>query len=201
MDSNEFNNESSGETEDGVEGLEAFLETQDKEEFVSESSNENAADLSKFLNDLIEEELGPKIEECLAKAVKKVWNNEINKEKIKNLLKGVGIPGNCEFFRTPQVNPEIYYAMKEPYQNKDIKQQCQQKLIAKAAIPVVNIIHELTGVSGGEKLTASQLTGIKKKALDSFTILSHINTNIVRTRKDDILFSLGKEFRQFRTDK
>ena len=63
------------------------------------------------------------------------------------------------------------------------------------------LFHELTGVSGGEKLTASQLTGIKKKALDSFTILSHINTNIVRTRKDDILFSLGKEFRQFRTDK
>ena len=102
VDSNKFNNESSGETEDGVEGLEAFLETQDKEEFVSESSNENAADLSKFLNDLIEEELGPKIEECLAKAVKKVWNNEINKEKINNLLKGVDIPGIVSSLRLPR---------------------------------------------------------------------------------------------------
>ena len=183
------------ETFEKPHSIDDFLHTKSIEE--KEGIGENDV-YQQALLDLVEEEYGSDIDPGLQKVLEKIWRSTLKKAKIKLLVKGIIRPQNCDFLATQMINQEMFFNLKDYAQKRDIAAQRSQKLIAKAATPLVESMDILKGIKAGEALSAETITGLKKRALDSFSVLGVMNTLKVKSRKEDALYSLGKGFRKFK---
>ena len=64
----------------------------------------------------------------------------------------------------------------------------------------MQILNTLVSIKPGEPLSQTTFMSLKAKTTDALAILSYANQNIFQTRKDDIMSSLSKEFRQLRNN-
>ena len=64
----------------------------------------------------------------------------------------------------------------------------------------MQILNILVSIKPGEPLSQTTFMSLKANITDALAILSYANQNIFQTRKDDIMSSLSKEFRQLRNN-
>ena len=64
----------------------------------------------------------------------------------------------------------------------------------------MQILNTLVSIKPGEPLIQTTFMSLKANTTDALAILSYANQNIFQTRKDDIMSSLSKEFRQLRNN-
>ena len=93
-------------------------------------------DITVLLSEMTEDtEIGQPVDPKLAEALKKVWQKNIAKDRIKNSLKKQLTPSNCSFLSVPKVNQEIYTILPSQAKGKDIKNQKQEQYLVKACYP------------------------------------------------------------------
>ena len=167
--------------EEGVDDLENLMSK--NEEVIDELEED---EVMQYLNGMVDEDTGPEIAENLAKALKKVWEEEIKMDKLKDCLKSIKAPKNCTFAVTPQVNPEVFSMVQKSTQDSDKRSQRHQKLMVKSAIPIMNQLSTLSEVKPNAKkeyvLTADQMQQLKRNAMNSFTSLAQLNTDTIKCR-------------------
>ena len=73
----------------------------------------------------------------------------------------------------------------------------RQRLISKAASPVLQVLDQLQNLSSTDCLSKSDLSEIKNKLLDSVLVLSNINTYEIDARKRQSLKALGPRFLKY----
>ena len=64
----------------------------------------------------------------------------------------------------------------------------------------MQILNTLVSIKPWEPLSQTTFMSLKANITDALAILSYANQNIFQTRKDDIMSSLSKEFRQLRNN-
>ena len=64
----------------------------------------------------------------------------------------------------------------------------------------MQILNTLVSIKLWEPLSQTTFMSLKANITDALAILSYANQNIFQTRKDDIMSSLSKEFRQLRNN-
>ena len=68
----------------------------------------------------------------------------------------------------------------------------------KAAVPLANMINELMKVKIDQPRSESLLVSLKQSASDAFALLGAADSNLLQTRREDIVPSLSGEYRQLR---
>lgn len=119
---------------------------------------------------------------------------------MKTALKAQPIPSNCEYLQVPRVNSEIYSTLPEYAKSKDVKRQKQKKFIVKAAVSVTGMLSYPMDIRPNDPLSKDVLTELERRAAETITLLGYANTNQIRSRRDDVALSLGRNFRQLRND-
>ena len=166
-----------------------------------EDKSEKQDDMFEFLQGMVDNELAPAIHTKLAPAIQKAWESELKKDKIKECVRKIKTPENCKFLVAPTVNPNLRCELAQNVRDRDARRFRQQRLLVKAATPLVQTMDVLQGLKVGSVITADTLQTLKQQAQDSFACLSHLNTDSIRARKDDILNSISSECRTYRFDK
>ena len=156
-------------------------------------------DITVLLSEMTEDtEIGQPVDPKLAEALKKVWQKNIAKDRIKNSLKKQLTPSNCSFLSVPKVNQEIYTILPSQAKGKDIKNQKQEQYLVKAAIPITCILNKLMEAKINQPLTEELLISLKQSASEAIAILSYANSNLLQGRRDDIVPHLSKGYSQLR---
>ena len=140
------------------------------------------------------EKRGMVIESTLANALEKVWNKSQPKEKIKRLTDKQLVPENCPFLKVPRVNNVLSQQAK----GHDVKLQQKEMFLVKAAVALANMINELTKVKIDQPMSESLLVSLKQSASGAFALLGAADSNLLQTRRDDIVPSLSGEYGQLR---
>lgn len=78
--------------------------------------------------------------------MKKIIASSLSKEQIQQLKSTVKIPENCESFRTPRLNPEIWAALPARTKLNDVKQQSVQQNFSYGLAAFATIVDNLTKV-------------------------------------------------------
>ena len=134
------------------------------------------------------------IESTLANALENVWNKSQPNEKIKRLTDKQLVPENCPLLQVSRVNNEIFSVLSQQGKGHDVKLQKQEMLLVKAAVPLANMINELMKVTIDQPMSESLLVSLKQ----SFALLGAADSNLLQTRRDNIVPSLSREYRQLR---
>ena len=93
------------------------------------------------------------------------------------------------------MNQEIFTQVSSQVKSHDIKLQKHQKSILKTSVNLMQMLNTLVSIKPGEPLSQATLMSLANTT-DTLTILSYANQNIFQTRKDNIMPSLSKEFRE-----
>ena len=118
----------------------------------------------------------PEIDITLDEAIKKVWQSELSKDKLKPYHEKYKIPSNCLYLKVPLIDLEIFHHISKPSKAHDVKLQKNQKNIIKASTTVVETLNTLIGFNSNQKLSSKTLTELKQKATDSLAMLSKQTT-------------------------
>ena len=97
------------------------------------------------------------------------------------------------------MNQEIFTQVSPQVKSHDIKLQKHQKFILKTSVNLMQMLNTLVSIKPGEPLSQATLMSLANTT-DTLTIFSYANQNIFQTRKDHIMPSLGKEFRELRNN-
>ena len=144
------------------------------------------------------EQRGVAVESTLANALEKVWNKSQPTEKVKRLTDKQLVPENCPFLQVPRVNNEIFSVLSQQAKGHDVKLQKHEMFLAKAAVPLANMINELMKIKIDQPMSEALLVSLKQSASDAFALLGAADSNLLQTRRDDIVPSLSGEYRQLR---
>ena len=140
-----------------------------------------------------------KIDKKLADAINSVWTEKQSKEKLKEHLKKHYRPENCEKLIVNKVNPEIFNVLKSGTKSLDIKLQKEQTYVLKSAIPIAKSLDLLCSMKSGEKISSDNLKNLKQFATDSLGMLSCLNQNVLKKRRDKICSTyIQKDYRQLK---
>ena len=101
----------------------------------------------------------------MGEAIKKVWQPELSKNKLKRYQEKYKIPSNCLHLKVSRMNSEIYHHISKPSKAHDVKLQKHQKNIIKASTAVVETLNFLIGIKSNEKLSSQTLQNFNKKPL------------------------------------
>ena len=154
-------------------------------------------DVSELFADIVKDkELGSPVSNNLSQDIQNVWQTNIVAEKIKKIYERAKTPENCSFLEIPRMNQEIFTQVSPQVKSHDVKLQKYQKSILKTSVNLMQMLNTLVSIKPGEPLSQATLMSLKVNATDALAILSYANQNILQTRKDDIMPSLSKEFRQ-----
>ena len=99
---------------------------------------------------------------------------------------------------TKRTNDEVHRGLSKQVISQDIKYQTQQKIIAKAAVPLVNTLDLSYNLKVGQPITQDMITKIRQHSVDSLTLLGCINDKLDQHRRDSIVNALPKEFKPIR---
>ena len=105
---------------------------------------------------------------------------------------------NCPFLQVRRVNNKIFSVLSQQGKGHDVRLQKQEMFLVKAAMPLANMLNELMKVKIEQPMSESLLVSLKQSASDAFAILSAADSNLLQTRRDDIVPSLSGEYRQLR---
>ena len=80
-----------------------------------------------------DEGTGPEIDSTLGwvKPLKRFWQSELSKDKLKRYHEKYKIPSNCLYLKVPMMDSEIYHHISKPSKAHDVKLQKHQKNIVK----------------------------------------------------------------------
>ena len=117
------------------------------------------------------EERGPPLNENIAKLVQNLVYNDINVEKLENLLKEVLSPGNKNGLEANKVNSEIWQQIAHQTKSFELKLQNLQQLILKSLSVLDKTANTLYEHRSEKELT-------KLVALVRATIKSCANTEV-----------------------
>ena len=134
----------------------------------------------------------------LAQATKKLWHTVPDKEKIKEKLADITIPANCSYLTVPKTNEEIFTKLTKDIAAQDVRLQQSQKVLATTAMPVLNILNELSSLKAGDVIQASALESLATHASNTLTLLSHQNHRLLQQRKNKIVRTLTPDLKSLR---
>ena len=123
-------------------------EDEDFQSYVNPPMEEDLIDdvedpILKDLMDSIDDDLGPDIDPKLATVLLNIWGKSKFSERQKKELKKIKVPGNAKFLTTPLLNPEIYNILYDSSIQKDKAAQRRQRMIVKAATPILQALQSL----------------------------------------------------------
>ena len=126
----------------------------------------------------------------LAEKLSILWGTNVPAEQTKQLEKSILVPKNLESMEVQKMNDGLFKKkMNKLQQDRDKSHQRRQKLLTQAAVPIAQIMDTLLKVSH-KSITKETLSELRKKALDSFTILSHANSVELKARKENLVSKL-----------
>ena len=108
---------------------------------------------------------GPEIDSTLGKVIKKVWQSELSKDKLKRYHEKYKIPSNCLYSKLPMMDSEIYHHISKPSKTHDVKLQKHWKNIVKASTAVVEILNTLIGIKFMKNCLHKLSQNLNKKPL------------------------------------
>ena len=171
----------------------------DKLTDTEEQPNTSSDEILTMFDEVIEEgDYGPDLKESLANRIKATWQKDLDKDKFKEKLKNIKTPKNCLFLETKRTNEEIYRELKQGAIAQDIKRQKEQRLLTKAAIPMMGILETVTDIKVGQPLTKEQITNLKQNAVNSVTMLASLNQKMEQGRRDTIVSTMQDHFKPLR---
>ena len=201
-----------------------FSEGEDEEfqSYVNPPMEEDLIDdvedpILKDLMDSIDDDLGPDIDPKLATVLLNIWGKSKFSERQKKDFKKIKVPGNAKFLTTPLLNPEIYNILYDSSIQKDKAAQRRQRMIVKAATPILQALQALrksqtdlhtlakshakkhANIASEISNMAKQITEISPLIRNSIKVLNASYSDALRKRKSDICKSLGKQFGGFTT--
>ena len=147
-----------------------------------------------------DEGTGPYIDSTIGEAIKKVWQSELSKEKLKRNYEKYKVPFNTLYLKVSIMDSEINHHISKPSNTHDGKLQKHQKNMIKTSTAVVETLNTLFRIKSNEKLSSQTLKELKQKATDSLATLNKANTYNNEMRRDDIFLQLGKNISQISFD-
>ena len=154
-------------------------EKNDLEKIIALQEQDEDKELQHMFSEITGDEgTGPEIDSTLGEAIKKVWQSELSKDKLKRYHEKYKIPSNCLYLKVPMMDSEIYHHISKPSKAHDVKLQKHQKNIVKASTAVVETLNTLIGIKSNEKLSSQTLADLKQKATGSLAMLSIANNYI-----------------------
>jgi len=130
----------------------------------------------------------------LAKAANDIWQQKLSKDKLFARLDKHEKPKNCDQIKAIKVNAEIFNIIPAGTRSNDLKNQKIQNMLLKATYPILKLLDYVIENKEVDKQK------IKELALDSFSMLSQTNQEVLQTRRDNISKSLSKEYKQLKND-
>ena len=94
------------------------------------------------------------------------------------------------------MNQEIFTQASLQVKSHDVRLQKYQKSILETSVNLMRMLNTLVSIKPGEPFSQATLISLKANTINALAILSYANQNILQTRKDNIMPSLSKEFRQ-----
>ena len=100
--------------------------------------------------------------------------------------------------RQRKENQKFFTQLPPQVKSHDVKLPKYQKSTLKTSVNLMQMLNTIVSIKPGEPLNQATLTSLKANTMDALAILSYANQNILQTRKDDIMSSVSKEFKQLR---
>ena len=119
-------------------------------------------------------------------------------EKIKRLTDKQLVPENCPFLQVPRVNNEIFSVLSQQGQGHDVKLRKTGDVFSQGCCAIANIINEIMKVKIDQPMSESLLVSLKQSAPDAFALLGAADSDLFQPRRDSIVPSLTREYRQLR---
>lgn len=96
-------------------------------------------------------------------------------------------------------NKSIYEKIGDTLIGMEKGAQHNQRQLTKAAIPLVNVLNELSDVHAGDTIDVLKLEAIISHVEDSLTVLSHENRKINMQRKSKLVKALENALKPLKT--
>ncbi|XP_046550114.1 uncharacterized protein LOC124259935 [Haliotis rubra] len=145
-----------------------------------------------FIGD--DDDTSPPVNQGLATSVRDGLQKPVNQEKLKELFAKYKRPENCLNLLAPRVNEEIWCEARKTSRTSDIKAQQLQGMIAKATIPIVQLMDNVM-----EDMVAKRELDAKtvlNKAKDSLRMLIAALSNMNSSRRQNFKPDLSLPFKK-----
>ncbi|MCG7883186.1 MAG: hypothetical protein JAY96_16525 [Candidatus Thiodiazotropha endolucinida] len=170
-------------TEDDEDPIDRFLQAADDDE----SDDDILSSLGQYFND--DMEVGPKLEEGLAKMANEALRGKPQPDKLKKLTEKYKRPGNVENLQVPKVEEILWRQLRKEAKGADFLLQKTQSSFSLALIPIIKAV----GILHSSK--NKELKPLLELVTDSFKILTHEVTNNHEVRRDKIKKELEPKYR------
>lgn len=181
------NAESSGKNtneEDEEDPIDRFLQVEEDEESDEEDI---LGSLGQYFND--DTEVGPKLEDGLAKMANDALRGKAQPEKLKKLTEKYKRPANVENLQVPKVEETLWRQLRKEAKGADYLLQKTQSSFSLALIPIIKTV----GIIHSSK--NKELKPLLELVTDSFKILTLEVTNNHEVRRDKIKKELEPKYR------
>lgn len=185
MDTESDDEEECDEEEDPIE---IYMREQDHEEDKEDPEMEDLiAGLGMFFTD--DEEIGPKIDEGLAKMANAALRGKAQPEKLKKLAEKYKRPENVENLQSPKVEEVLWRQLRKDSKGIDYVMQKNQSSLAVALVPIIKAV----GILHSSK--TKELNPLKELITDAFKILSLSVTSNHEMRREKIKKELDPKYK------
>ena len=149
------------------------------------------------------EQIGEPIGSNLAKIINNVIRTPTNKEKLVKKLESHPRPKNLDSLKVKKCNTEIWSEMlSSKTRSKDLKTQKLQGCILKTAGVISKVTETLINLKNSKNLSLNNLRNsigpMVHDCTDSLALLSHVNSRLEQTRRDDIAYFLDGQYHALR---
>ena len=138
------------------------------------------------------ESSGPDINAQLAAIVNKRWSRKLAQEKLKPLLDKYKKPENCSALILTRVNPEIWSQLQSGKRRSDLKVANMQQCLHKVATATIQIANSL--LQAKEDNVKPDFNTVISNAVESISLLGHVNFDLLNLRREQIRPVLKSEF-------
>ena len=123
--------------------------------------------------------MGEKVDEAIAEMANGFFEEGLDREEFKGLIKAIPMPENCQNLTEVRVNELVWHLLKQPTRNMDEKFQIIQTALAKIGI---NLAHVIQMVNDPHRL--KHIDDILNKSTESMAMLGHAYHLLCLRRRD-----------------
>ena len=175
-------------SDDDEDPITIYMRDQEDEEEEEDPEVEDLiADLSMFFTD--DEEVGPKIDEGLAKMANAALRGKAQPEKLKKLAEKYKRPENVDNLQSPKVEEILWRQLRKDSKGIDYVLQKNQSSLSVALVPIIKAV----GILHSSK--TKEMNPLKELITDAFKILSLSVTNNHEIRREKIKKELDPKYK------